>query len=137
MASLKKKKPNSRGRLLKHKVHFPPQYALPTLIACTFVVALAQFLLKQGSIRLAPTLEGTIFNWALILGMLLYFVNAIFFILIIKHMDLSIAQPTMSLSFVWVILLSFFYFKEILSIWTFTGMVMIIIGVIFLGRSAK
>jgi multidrug transporter EmrE-like cation transporter len=131
MAKKKQKKKDS------NKFHLPQKWSFPGLVLCTFLVALAQFLLKNGSNHLAPTLEGTVFNISLVLGAGLYFVNAVLFILIIKNMDISVAYPTMSLSFVWVFIISYLAFNEPLSPWSLFGVVMIIIGVVFLGRSVK
>lgn len=54
----------------------------------------------------------------------------------LKEFELSKAYPFMSLSFVGVLIISFWLFKETLSVQKILGSILIIVGVILVSRSA-
>lgn len=54
----------------------------------------------------------------------------------LKEFDLSKAYPFMSLSFVCVLFLSHFFFRETISIQKVIGTVLILIGIIIVSKSA-
>lgn len=53
-------------------------------------------------------------------------------LMVIQRMKLSVAYPFMSLSYVIVFFLSYYVFKESITIFQIIGLIFIIIGVIFL-----
>jgi len=77
-------------------------------------------------------LLSIIFDLKLAAGFLLYFVSAILYIYSLKKIDLSIAYPTISLSYIAVLILSFFIFGETITLFKIIGCGMIILGVFFL-----
>ena len=110
--------------------------AISLIIFCTILTAVAQILMKLGLNRLQLSFVGVITNFFLILGVLLYVLGAIIMILAFKNAELSVLYPFFSLSFIWVTLLSFLFLKESLSLVHGLGVLLIILGVSFVGRSA-
>ncbi|MBW2990852.1 EamA family transporter [Candidatus Woesearchaeota archaeon] len=107
------------------------------VILCTLITSFAQLLLKLGVDKFEPSFVGIITNSFLILGLLLYVGGAIIFVLALKHGDLSIIYPFISLSFIWVALLSLIFLGESIVLLQWLGIVIIIAGVSFIGWGAK
>ncbi len=69
------------------------------------------------------------------IGYMALILRGVIWIVILKKHDLSSAYPLISLSYVFIILLSYFLFSEPLSIEKITGALLIIIGVLLIGRN--
>jgi small multidrug resistance pump len=69
------------------------------------------------------------FDYRLILGFFLYFISAVLYILALKKIDLSVAYPTISISYIFIIVLSHFIFGETLTTYKILGSVLIVLGV--------
>jgi len=72
-------------------------------------------------------IEKSIFNIYFLISVLLTFIWAITWILVIQKMKLSIAYPSMSLSYVLVFLASYYIFKENISLYQILWLFFIII----------
>jgi multidrug transporter EmrE-like cation transporter len=59
------------------------------------------------------------------------------FVFALKDMELSILYPVISFSYVWVALLSFLIFHETLNPWKASGIAVIMLGVMALGRDRR
>lgn len=60
--------------------------------------------------------------------------QAIFWHLTLKKIDLSIAYPTTSFVFIFVFILSMFVFHETISFTNVVGLIIMIVGIIFLNK---
>ena len=112
------------------------------IIAGTFLVAVAQMLIKEGANRLGHAdLVGTaigIFTIPpLFAGYSLYGIFAVMMIYALRHGELSILFPLISLSFVWVTILSILIFHEAMGPMKLAGIAAIVIGVGALGRGGS
>jgi undecaprenyl phosphate-alpha-L-ara4N flippase subunit ArnE len=116
--------------LAKKKIH-----VLLSVIACTLFTALGQFLMKRGAENL--TVHGLLTNFYLIFGVIAYGLGAVLIIYVFKQSNLSSIYPLLSLSFIWVALISLIILKENLSIVHYAGMILIIIGVVLVNKGAK
>lgn len=63
------------------------------------------------------------------------FIASLTWMAALKEFELSKAYPFMSLSFVCVLVLSFFIFKESISLQKIIGSILIIIGIIFISKT--
>lgn len=113
------------------------------MVFCTFFTSTAQVFLKKGANNLLLN-KGLIKfvlssakNLPLIIGCLLYFVAAIIFLIALKNGELSVLYPIIATSYFWVTLLSIFYLKEQVSYLKWMGIVVIFIGIIFVGVGSK
>jgi multidrug transporter EmrE-like cation transporter len=113
--------------------------AVLMVVFCTFVVAVAQILMKSGAdyAKAHPGLLGIVTNPVLVVGYGLYAVVTVLIVLALKDGELSVLYPILSLSYLWVAVLSFFIFHDNLNAYKLIGVAVIICGVGVLGRGAR
>ena len=109
------------------------------VVFCTFLVAVAQILMKSGadSAKTHPGLIGIVTNPVLVVGYGLYAVVTVLIVVAFKDGELSVLYPILSLSYLWVAVLSFFIFHDTLNAYKVIGVTVIMCGVAVLGRGAK
>ena len=113
--------------------------AVILVLICTALGAAAQMLLKIGSggvdtSSLFLTVWSMATNWPLILGLTLYGLSMVLFVHALRNEQLSLLYPLISLTYVWVMLLSILFLHESLSAWKIAGVLVIVVGVALLGR---
>ena len=118
------------------------------VFGCTVFAALAQVLLKFGAQHPMPLLSlgdtatwlpfalGLATNLPLIVGYTLHAANAGLLILALRDGELSVLYPVYALSYVWVNMLSVYFFGESLNGWKSAGIALVIGGVAMLGRAS-
>lgn len=97
-----------------------------------------QFLLKAGALRLGKVSAENVVSHILaivtvpelIAGLVSYAVGAIAYILLLTRVNLSIAGPSIALSYVFSVLLGYFIFREVVPIQRVIGVALIICGVV-------
>ena len=122
--------------------HEKRRQAVLIIIAGTFLVAVAQMLIKSGANRLGHadlvgTAIGILTIPPLFAGYCLYGVFAVMMIYALRHGELSVLFPLISLGFVWVTILSVLIFHESLSPLKGVGIAVIVAGVATLGRGGS
>ncbi len=108
------------------------------IVVFTFVAATAQVLLKSATNALGehPSLHALITCVPLFAGLALYGMGAVLMIVALKHGELSVLYPLISLSYVWVAILAIVFFNEHMNPLKLAGIVVIMLGVGVLGRGA-
>ncbi len=115
-------------------------YHIPSMLLLFISIIIAvsgQFLFKNGAIKLA---EGgkdfplILLNPSIFFGMAAYFISAIMYVMVLRHIPLSVAYPSVSLSYIAVIIGGHFFFGEALTITKVIGTVFIMVGVVFLWK---
>jgi multidrug transporter EmrE-like cation transporter len=115
--------------------------SLLLVFACSLIGAAAQVLMKIGTKGLPPagsfvdTIIGIFTNPFLFTGYSLYGISAVLLILALRHAELSILYPVLSLTYVWVAILSVVFFSEAMPPLRIMGIATVVIGVAILGRS--
>ncbi len=100
-----------------------------------------QLLLKSGMTRVGVRssggsfLKGIITSPWVIGGLLVYGTGVIFWMLALSYFEISYVYPFASLSYIGIILGSYFIFKERLSVMRLMGIAMIIAGVLITSQS--
>ena len=112
-------------------------WAIALMVLCTAFTSFAQILYKLGSAKLDLTIAGTILNLPLISGMVLYGLGAIIMIIAFSGGDVSALYPVVATSYVWVALLSVYFFHESLSVLKLSGIAIVIAGIIFISIGSK
>jgi len=107
------------------------------MVFTTFLSAIAQFLIKKAADSFSADIIASLLSINLIVGFSLTAIAGVLYIIALKNGELSIIYPIISLSFVWVAILSHFYLGELLKIWQYIGIFAIIIGIFFLGVGSK
>ena len=108
-------------------------WSIMIVVICSFLGALGSLYLKRGANRLSSNIRFVIFNINLIKGILIYGIATIAFIPALKFGELSVLYPFVALTYIWAILLSKKYLKEKINYFKWIGVILIIIGVTFIG----
>jgi multidrug transporter EmrE-like cation transporter len=108
------------------------------VFCCTLFGAAAQILMKTGANHLAqPGLGAIVTNLPLLAGYCLYGISTVLLVAALRNGQLSILYPVISLTYVWVTVLSVMIFRESLNLYKLTGISIIVLGVAVLGRDGK
>jgi multidrug transporter EmrE-like cation transporter len=119
------------------------------VLGCTVFAAAAQVLLKFGANhhmpQLSPADTATWFpflvallgNYPLVLGYTAHSCNALLLILALKDGELSLLYPIIALTYVWVNLLSMYFFHEPMNVWKGVGIGLVIAGVSVMGWASS
>src|SRR5947209_5664792 len=112
---------------------------------CTLISAVAQIFFKLGAKNL-PALGPmaiaanpliVLHNRPLMMGLFLYGVFMLLFVIALRDAELSVLYPVISFSYVWVALLSLILFHEAINPMKAGGIGIIMLGVIVLGRDGR
>jgi uncharacterized membrane protein len=117
-----------------------PLHKHPELLVfgCTILGAAAQILMKTGANALTqPSLIQMITNVPLMVGYTLYGMSTMLLILALREGHLSLLYPIISLTYVWVTLLSIAIFDERMNWFKGIGLAIIVSGVALLGRNGR
>lgn len=104
------------------------------IVLTTIFTSSAQILYKIGSPKLGLSLSGTLFNYPIILGTLLYGIAAVLTIIAFRNGEVSVLYPILATSYIWVTLFSVFIFGEQLNVLKILGIASIFLGVILIGH---
>jgi multidrug transporter EmrE-like cation transporter len=107
-------------------------YYLALAVAIVIGVT-GQVFLKLGSTDSGGIAEQFL-RWQTISGLLLYLVSAIVYVVAVRKIPVSIAFPSVSLSYVLMAGIDYFWFKEALGWVQLAGIALIIGGVTLLNR---
>ena len=92
--------------------------------------------LKSGAAKLKLGFWN-ILNWHLAAGVALFLLSSVFFVLGIRHGELSVLYPMVSLGYVWTLLWSRLFFHEPFTRQKFFGLGLILIGVFCVGLGSR
>ena len=108
------------------------------MFLCTLLGAAAQILLKIGATQLvsANPLRMLMNPW-LFSGYALYGLSTGLLILALRKGQLSLLYPVISLTYVWVTILSLIIFRESMNPYKIIGLSVVVAGVAVLGRDAS
>lgn len=108
-------------------------WAIGLVVLATLVSSLGPIFMKKGSKRFRLSLDGILHNYNLIFGIMLYGISTIIFIPALRGGELSVLYPFVSLSYIWVSILSVRILNEKMNTLKWFGILLIIIGVSFIG----
>jgi drug/metabolite transporter (DMT)-like permease len=112
-------------------------FAIIMMILCTILTSFAQVFYKKASGSLSFNLLELIINYNLIIGLIMYAVAAVIMIIAFKFGEVTVLYPIVTLSYVWVSLLSVYFFNEVMTFYKWLGVLVIIIGIIFIAFGGK
>jgi multidrug transporter EmrE-like cation transporter len=124
--------------------------AVLIVLGCTLIIGAAQYLIKLGanqlateqhnvhggSVSLEAAVMGIFTNPAIFSGYCLYGVFTILFVFALRHGELSILYPLISLGYVWVAIIGVVAFHEAMNPFKLAGIAIIMAGVTVLGRGS-
>jgi drug/metabolite transporter (DMT)-like permease len=108
------------------------------VVGFTLLSAAAQVFFKFGTGRLSGHVSLAVIatDFPLIGGLALYGIGAAMMILALRHGELSVLYPLISLSYVWVAILSVVVFGEVMNPYKIAGICVIMAGVGVMGMGA-
>ena len=117
---------------------FSHRQSLVLVFLCTLFGVGAQFLIKTSANSLDTlTLQTLLANYHLWGGLALYGISTGLLILALRDGELSLLYPVISLTYVWVTILSVTVFNESMGIHKIVGVAVIVMGVGMLGKSDR
>jgi uncharacterized membrane protein len=106
------------------------------VILTTLLMSFGQLLWKLSAAHIKFSFISLITNLPLIGGFVLFGLGGLTLVLALKQGELSIIYPFISLSFIWVTLLSIFFLGEKLVPMQWLGLIIVALGVVFVARGA-
>ena len=110
-----------------------PLWTIAIVLTGCVIGAFGALLLKMGSEKLSFSLKSIIYNKSLLLGVFAYGIATVIFIPALKYGELSVLYPLVATTYAWVTLFSKWFLKEEMNSWKWLGIVIILIGVGFIG----
>ncbi len=107
-------------------------FLIGLLIIATLLSATGMFFLKLSAATFKLHPIRIIKNWQFLLAGLLYALSLALYVIILKYLPISIAYPLTSLNYVWAAGLSAKYLGEKVDVWRWTGIGLIIFGIILI-----
>ena len=111
--------------------------SLLLIVFMTLITATGLFFFKKSAEALAFTFEGMIINYNLWLGFIFYAAGMLIFIYALKKNDMSTVVPFLSLTYVWVFIMSLFFLREVATPEIIGGNILIIAGAVFLSLGER
>ncbi len=112
-------------------------WAIILVIFITFLTSSAQIFYKLGAEHLEYTFISLITNYYLLIGLVLYGIGAALIIVAFKGGEVSVLYPIIATSYIWVSLISGYLFHEIVNVYKWLGIIVIIIGISLISFGSK
>jgi multidrug transporter EmrE-like cation transporter len=106
-----------------------PLSSIVLVLTSAFIGSFGAVFLKLGAEYMRPGIKGVISNWRLALGIGLYLLSSVFFVMGVAQGELTILYPMVSLGYIWTLLWAYLFFKEPFNRSKVLGLVLIIAGV--------
>ena len=113
-----------------------PVSSMLLMLVASLIGSSGAVLLKLGAMELHKGFWH-ILNLKLAAGVAVYLVSWYFFVLGIRHGELSVLYPMVSLGYIWTLLWARLFFKEAFTREKFAGLALILLGVFFVGLGSK
>ena len=110
-----------------------PLWTIVVVLIASIIAASGGLFFKMGSAKLSFNLKSIVYNKKLFFGIATYAIATIMFIPALKYGELSVLYPFVAITYVWVTLFSKWFLKEEINSWKWFGIVIILIGVSFIG----
>ncbi len=111
--------------------------AMGLVLLSTIFTAFGQVYFKKASNNLSPDVIALLTNYPMYFGFLLYAIGAVLLIISLKYGELSVLYPIYATNFVWVSILFTIYFGDVMNIYKWGGVFVILIGILFVGAGSK
>ncbi len=108
-------------------------WAILLVISATLVGAFGPILLKKASAKRLSQISSLMTNYSLFGGVALYALGTLLFIPALKGGELSVLYPFVSLSYIWISILSVKFLGEKMNRIKWMGIAFIILGVSLIG----
>jgi uncharacterized membrane protein len=110
-------------------------WAIGLVLLASFLGSFGPIMLKKASGK-SFKLKDIIKNYYLIFGFLFYALGTVLFIPALKGGELSVLYPLVATTYIWVSLWSMKFLKESMNKQKWIGVLLVVIGVVFIGLGA-
>lgn len=111
-------------------------WAIGLVLLGTLVGSMGPIYLKKASSSFSVHPIKLLTNWNLLKGISLYAIATIIFIPALKGGELSVLYPLVAVTYIWVSLLSVWQLGEKMNALKWIGVLLIILGVSFIGMAS-
>lgn len=111
-------------------------WAMGLVLLASLLGSFGPIMLKKASGKLSFKIKDLISNHYLIFGILFYGIGTVLFIPALKGGELSVLYPLVATVYIWVSLWSILFLKERMNKQKWIGVLLIIVGVVFIGLGA-
>ena len=106
-------------------------WAIILMFITTGLTSVAQIFYKKGTI-------GASYNLFFIgIGLTLYAIGAVIMIIALKGGEVSVLYPIIATSYIWVSILSIYFYQEPMNFLRWLGVITIIAGITFISFGSK
>lgn len=109
-----------------------PLSSIALVFVGSFIGSFGAVFLKSGATR-THSVWTLLFNPRLALGVGLFLLSTVFYLAGIRHGELSVLYPMVSLGYVWTLFWSRLFFKEPLTRDKLLGLGLVLFGIMLLG----
>jgi len=106
-----------------------PISSIILVLFSSFVGSFGAVGLKLGAERLGGGLAKLLTNYWLALGIVLYLISSVFYMMGISQGELTVLYPMVSLGYIWALLWARLLFKEQFTVAKVGGLALIVFGV--------
>lgn len=114
-----------------------PVSSMLLVLVASFFGSFGAVFLKAGSQKIRYGLRYLILNVRLAAGVALFLGSSAFYVLGLKRGEVSVLYPMVSLANVWTLAWSRMFFKEPITRAKTMGLLLIMVGVFFIGLGAE
>ena len=112
-------------------------WAMGFTLCATIVGSFGSLFLKIGADRSSRRLRDIVRNLWILAGIVFFLLSTPFFLIGLRGGELSVLYPMLSLSYVWVVLLSRCVLREDLGRGKAASILLIVIGVVLVGLGGR
>ena len=109
-----------------------PASSIVLVFGAAFVGSFGAVFLKSGANRLHRDLRSLVFNWRLAAGITTFVLSSLLYLSGIKHGELTVLYPMVSLGYVFTLFWSRLLFGEPFTRGKFAGLALIVLGITLL-----
>jgi len=110
-----------------------PVSSMMLVLGASFIGSFGAVFLKAGSGKLHLGLRYLFLNYRLTAGVALFLGSSYFFVLGVRHGELSVLYPMVSLGYVWTLIWSRLFFGEPITRNKLAGLSLILLGILLVG----
>jgi len=108
-------------------------FAIVLMVLCTLFTSIAQIFYKFGAMKLPAIFT----NYNLFIGLFLYAVGAVIFVTALKFGEVTVLYPIIATSYIWVSILSWLIFSDMINAYKLVGIASIFIGITTIAVGSK
>jgi drug/metabolite transporter (DMT)-like permease len=107
-----------------------PLSSILLVLVSSFVGSFGAVFLKLGADHGKAGISGLLTNYRLATGIALYLLSSVFFVMGVARGELTILYPMISLGYIWALVWSRIFFREIITPNKLFGLALIVAGVV-------